>query len=368
MRRLDAYTLIGGIGGDTYYLDDGLDIIIEDNNAGLDSVYSQASYQLTAHVEELWLKGAAINGIGNALDNNIYGNAANNRLDGGLGADYMEGGAGDDTYVVNQVEDEVHEYEFNQGETLNGIDTIESSVTYTLGENLENLMLVGTAAINGTGNLANNRLVGNSGANILNGGAGNDTYVVGTGDTVTELANEGIDTIESNITWTLGSHVEKLILTGTAAINGTGNTLANTIIGNSAINTLNGATGADLLIGGQGSDIYVVDNLSDVTTENINEGIDSIQSSITWTLAANVENLTLIGSTAINGTGNSLDNTLTGNSAKNILKGGAGNDIYVVGTGDTITENINEGIDSVQSSVSWTLAANVENLTLTGTS
>ncbi len=111
------------------------------------------------------------------------------------------------------------------------------------------------------------------------------------GDIVTELAAEGTDAIQSAITWTLGTNVENLTLTGTAAINGTGNTLNNVLTGNAAANTLtggagndtlNGGAGADALVGGLGDDIYVVDAAGDVITEAAGEGTDSVQSSITY--------------------------------------------------------------------------------------
>ena len=246
------------------------------------------------------------------------------------------------------------------------------------------------------GNSAANTLTGGAGADTMIGGAGNDIYVVdNTGDVITENANEGTDLVQAGVTYTLAANVENLTLTGTTAINGTGNGLDNVLIGNSAVNTLtggagndtlDGGAGADKLIGGLGGDTYVVDNTGDVITENANEGTDLVQSNVTYTLAANVENLTLTGTTAISGTGNALDNVLIGNSAVNTLTGGAGNDTldggagadkliggagddtYVVdNTGDVITENANEGTDLVRSSVTYTLAANVENLTLTGT-
>ena len=92
-----------------------------------------------------------------------------------------------------------------------------------------------------------------------------------------------------------------------------------------------------------------------------------MQSSVSYTLGANVENLTLTGTANINGTGNALDNVITGNSGNNVLAGGAGNDTYIVqNAGDVVTEAANNGTDTVQSSVSYTLGANVENLTLTG--
>ncbi len=356
-----ANVLTGGVGNDTYIVDGG-DTIVELANEGTDQVMSSATFTLGANVENLTLMGTdAINGTGNALDNILSGNAGSNTLDGGIGADWMIGYGGDDTYVIDNVGDTAEE------EAAEGIDTVQSSLTYTLGANIENLTLTGSSAINGTGNSLSNVLTGNSAANVLTGGAGNDTYVVGTGDTVTESSGQGTDTVQSSVTWTLGANLENLTLTGIAAINGTGNTLNNTLVGNSGANVLSGGTGADAMSGGAGDDTYVVDNAGDTVTENVNEGVDMVQSSLTYTVGANVENLTLTGTTAINGTGNALDNVLTGNSAANVLTGGAGNDTYVVGTGDTVTEAAGAGSDSVQSSVTWTLGANLENLTLTGT-
>ncbi|MBE9236583.1 calcium-binding protein [Anabaena aphanizomenioides LEGE 00250] len=242
--------------------------------------------------------------------------------------------------------------------------------------------------------------MGTTGADTLIGLAGNDTYTVNhVGDIVTEALNEGTDLVNASISYTLTNHVENLTLTGTTAINGTGNTGNNTLTGNTGNNilvggdgndTLNGGAGTDTLIGGTGNDIYVVDTTTDTITENANEGTDTIQSSVTFTIASltNIENLTLTGTTAINGTGNAGNNTLTGNTGNNILVGGdgndtlngragtdtliggTGNDIYVVDTTtDTITENANEGTDTIQSSVTFTIASltNIENLTLTGT-
>ncbi len=157
-------------------------------------------------------------------------------------------------------------------------DTITAAVTTTLPANVENLTLTGTAAINGTGNAGNNVITGNSGNNTLNGGAGNDT--------------------------------------------------------------LNGGAGIDTLIGGLGNDIYIVDSITDIITENASAGTDTIQSSVTYTIAAlnNVENLTLTGAAAINGTGNAGNNVITGNTANNLLNGGGGNDTLNGGAGiDTLT-------------------------------
>ncbi|MFI3198172.1 MAG: calcium-binding protein [Methylococcaceae bacterium] len=265
----------------------------------------------------------AINGTGNAFNNVITGNTAANTLNGGTGTDSLTGGLGNDVYMVDNTGDVVTE----SSTLATEIDSVNSSISYTLGANLEKLTLTGTTAINGIGNTLNNTLTGNAGANTLNGGTGadsligglgNDVYMVdNTGDVVTEtstLATE-VDSVNSSVTYTLSANLENLTLTETAAINGTGNTLNNVLTGNTGSNTLNGAAGADSFIGGLGNDVYVVDNTGDVVTENANEGTDTVQSSITYSLGANLENLTLTGTTAINGTGNAFNNVLTGNAA-----------------------------------------------------
>lgn len=256
-----------------------------------------------------------------------------------------------------------------------GTDTVLSSVSFTLPGSVENLTLTGGGPIGAFGNALDNVLIGNSSPNILNGfsgndvldggagddslygGQGDDTYVVDSaGDLVVENANinEGIDLIQSAISMTLGNFFENLTLTGTAAITGTGNTLDNVLIGNGANNTLTGNAGhdtldgqggADKMNGGDGDDFYVVDNVGDTVTEKANAGTDKVNSSIGFTLGSNVENLTLLGDVAINGTGNTANNVLEGNSGANVLTGnggsdtltgGAGNDTLIGGTGGDI--------------------------------
>ena len=244
---------------------------------------------------------------------------------------------------------------------------MRSSVTATLGTNLENLVLIGYASIDGTGNSAantltgnpaNNRLDGGSGSDTMIGGQGDDTYVVAqTGDVVTEATNEGVDLVQSSITYTLTANVESLTLVGASAISGTGNALNNILLGNSANNTLTGGAGADTLDGGSGTDtmrggagddLYVVAQSSDVVTENANEGVDTVRAAITHTLATNVENLELTGTSALNGTGNTLNNVLTGNTAANTLTGAAGNDTLTGGGGaDIYSYSSGHGADTI---------------------
>jgi Ca2+-binding RTX toxin-like protein len=162
---------------------------------------------------------------------------------------------------------------------------------------------------------------------------------------VIEGSNAGIDTELSDVTTTLSANVEFLVLTGTNAINGTGNNLANGITGNVAANMLNGGMGTDILAGLDGNDTYVVDHTGDLVIELANNGVDTVQSSVTYTLATNVENLTLIGTTAINGTGNTLDNFVLGNSATNVLTGANGNDTLRGGMGND-TMNGGSGNDT----------------------
>ncbi len=228
--------------------------------------------------------------------------------------------------------------------------------------------LAGTDTLNG--NAGNDTLDGGASADKLAGGLGDDTYVVDvTGDVVTEAANAGTDLVKSTITYTLGANLENLTLTGTTAINGTGNALNNVLMGNSGKNTLtggdgddvlNGGAGTDTLVGGNGNDTYFLDVSTDVVTEAVNAGTDTVNAAFTYTLSANLENLTLTGMTAINGTGNASANTLMGNTGVNVLTGNAGNDVldgkagadsliggtgndtYKLGRGygaDTITEN-----------------------------
>lgn len=387
-----ADRLFGDAGNDSYVIDDAGDQIWERADywddtvyrwrfSGVDTVLSTLSYTLGDNLENLVLTGGdAINGTGNSLNNTLTGNQSANILDGGAGADSLIGGAGDDTYIIDNAGDKVTEL------ADEGTDTVQSTVTYSLSDNVENLTLKGNAAIDGRGNNLNNILIGNAGSNVLDGGAGDDVYYVSAGDTVVEHDHQGLDTVVSSNSWTLGANLEKLVLDGSATANGTGNSADNELIGNSSDNSLDGKIGKDRMLGGSGNDTYLVDNPNDVVIENLSEGIDLVQSSVSYALTANLENLSLTGAAAINGTGNDLDNVLTGNGAGNVLRGKAGNDVldgalgkdkliggtgndtYIVeNLGDKIIENVDEGDDTVRSSITFTLSNHLENLTLIGT-
>ncbi|WP_246015744.1 beta strand repeat-containing protein, partial [Azospirillum griseum] len=425
---LGVDTLIGGAGNDLYRIDDVADLVVENAGEGVDEVRTSLSaFTLSPNVEVLTYTGAGdFNGVGGAGNDTLHGGggadtlvgaagndsldggagadvldggSGNDTLNGGLGADSMAGGTGNDTYYVDDVADVVTEL------SSEGSDTVRSALDYTLGDHVEALVLTGSA-LTGTGNGLNNNLTGTTadnlltgldgndtlnggaGADTLIGGTGNDTYVVdNVGDVLVELPGEGVDTVQSSITHTLLADFENLTLTGSAAITGTGNAVNNALTGNGAANlltgldgddTLNGGAGADTLVGGVGDDLYVVDNAGDVVTEWTGEGVDTVNASVSWALGDHVEKLTLTGAASINGTGNALDNVLTGNGGANILDGGlgadtlvggAGNDVYLVdNAGDVVTEAAGQGTDEVRTALAaYTLGANVETLTYTGT-
>ncbi|EPR18895.1 calcium-binding protein [Sphingobium indicum IP26] len=245
--------------------------------------------------------------------------------------------------------------------------------------------------------LAGNDVIdGGAGADYMDGGAGNDSFYVdtwsddgfaGNDDQVIELAGGGSDLVYASVSYRLAANVEKLTLTGAAAINGMGNELTNTITGNDAANMLSGGLGADILYGmggadalyggddndtlfggdgddmlvgglgddyldggagadsmtgGLGNDSYIVDSWSDdgnsanddLIVELAGEGTDQVSASVSYKMAAEIEKLVLTGTDSIDGIGNDIANTMTGNSGNNGLWGGLGNDTLLGNGGD----------------------------------
>ena len=178
-------------------------------------------------------------------------------------------------------------------------------------------------------------LDGGSGADTLRGGIGNDVYLVDNlADRIEEGVNAGHDQVRSSVSYALADNVEDLTLTGTANLDGTGNSGMNMVVGNSGDNRLDGGLGRDFLVGGMGDDRFVVDDVGDITREAVDAGSDTVESSISWTLQANTEALLLSGTAAINGNGNALHNLVRGNTGNNTLTGGSGNDVLEGGAGD----------------------------------
>ncbi|MFD1975148.1 beta strand repeat-containing protein [Mesorhizobium kowhaii] len=338
-----ADTMQGGIGNDTYYVDNAGDHVIEVNGQGTDNVQAYVSFNLSGQeLENLQLRSAAsINGTGNSIANVITGNSGNNIIDGLLGADTMSGSTGNDTYYVDNAGD--HVIEANGG----GTDNVQSYVSFNLsGQELENLALRGGASINGTGNSIANIITGNSGNNIIDGllgadtmsGAqGNDTYYVdNAGDHVIEVNGQGTDNVQAYVSFNLsGQELENLALRTGASINGTGNSIANIITGNSGNNIIDGLLGADTMSGAQGNDTYYVDNAGDHVVELNGQGTDNVQAYVSFNLSGQeLENLALRSAASINGTGNSIANTIAGNSGANIINGLLGNDTLSGSTGN----------------------------------
>jgi len=189
-------------------------------------------------------------------------------------------------------------------------------------------------------------LVSKPGNDVLTGTPSNNdtvTYASATAPITVSLAigvqqntgGAGLDTL-INIENLVGSSFNDNLI---------GNTKNNSLNGRAGNDTLDGGVGSDSMIGGLGNDSFVVNVVGDVVTENLNEGTDTVNSSVTYTLPANVENLTLTGASPINGTGNGLVNTITGNAANNQLNGGAGNDTINGGIGiDRLTGGIGNDI------------------------
>ena len=246
----------------------------------------------------------------------LVGTAGANTLTGGAGNDTLSGLGGND--VLNGLGGADQLFGGDGNDILNG------------GNDPDSL----------DGGAGNDTLNGGLGADAMVGGAGNDTFVVDNlGDTVSEALNGGVDLVQTTLaSYTLGANVENLTFTGAGNFTGTGNTLANTITGGAGNDLLDGGAGIDRLVGGLGDDTYVVDNAGDVVVEATAGGTDTVRATAaSYTLGANVENLTYIGAGNFTGTGNGLANIITGAAGNDTLNGDGGNDQLLGGLGsDTL--------------------------------
>ncbi len=413
--------LAGEAGDDTYILEAGNATLLEVAGDGIDTVrVNIASYTLGADFENLIYTGnAAFNGVGNSANNLLVGGAGADTLDGGAGDDILDGahgddvlrgGTGNDTYHVDAAGDVLIET------SSGGIDSVVTSVgSFTLANYFENLSYSGNASFTGTGNTLANVMVGGAGNDTLDGrtgadhmsaAGGDDIYVVdNVGDVVNESSQGGTDTVRTTLlSYTLGSEVENLVFIGSGSFIGTGNAAANQLSSASGADVLDGGAGADNMSAGAGNDTYVVDDSGDVVSEALAAGTDTVRSAIaSYTLGANLENLIITRNSGALATGNELLNTLTGGSGADQLSGlagndilnggdgadllfggdgndtlnggsgadfmagGLGNDIFVVDdAGDVVSEELGAGSDTLRVGIAnYTMSANIEILTVT---
>ncbi len=309
---------------------------------------ADAAGNITTAVPTVWLGTNGADAISGTAGNDLlYGFAGNDTLSGGPGSDVLIGGSDNDTYVIADSLDTVIE------QVGGGIDRVQASISYSLvGKEVEHLTLTGTSGLSGTGNAADNVIAGNGASNNLSGGEGNDSLNGGAGN-----------------------------------------------------DTLAGGIGIDTLVGGSGNDIYVIVDPLDVLVEQSGGGTDRVNAAVSYSLAGSqIENLTLTGTTSINGTGNASNNVIIGNNGANTLSGevandtlsgglgndtllggdgndsinggggadsmvgGTGNDIFVVDNIlDSVLEQAGGGTDRVNASISYSLLGSaIETLTLTG--
>ena len=292
---------------------------------------------------------------GNDVANQLFGNAGMDTLIGSGGNDILDGGAGDDVEVGGDGNDtfmagiDAGRDSFDGG---NGIDTItyaeaKAAVTVKLGAGIAAGSAAGDAAGIGSdvfesietviGSSFNDKLSGSTGADTFIGGAGNDTINGGGGfDTASYAGAKAAVTVNLALTSaqnTGGGGTDTL----SALENLIGTAFNDTLTGNKSANVLDGSAGTDTMAGGLGNDTYRVDVTGDTVSEAVDAGRDLVISGASFTLGANLENLTLSGAAAINGTGNAVANTIRGNAGANVLSGGGANDQLIGGAGaDTL--------------------------------
>lgn len=392
-------------------------------------IYSHGNIGVTGNAKANRLYGGSGNNTidGGGGDDLLWAGAGNDILIGGAGNDYLDGvsgnnilrgGSGNDTYVIHGAGDIIDE----QGNRDTGdIAASESSMDISkVGAGaIEIARLRGSANASLTGNASANRLAGNNGDNVLNGaggddilngrggsdtllggagkdwlngaegddilrgGSGNDTYIIDSaGDIVDEEGNnDTFDQVRIGFSTDLatfaGGKIEYLVLTGTDAIDGWGNSAVNWILGNENANVIDGREGDDVLagyggndtllggdgrdwiegragddildggagndnlLGGSGNDIYILADTNDVISEGGNKDTgDEIRAAFSINLAdydgGSIENVTLKGTADLNAAGTAVNNKLIGNDGANLLDGGEGEDYLDGGSGNDI--------------------------------
>jgi Ca2+-binding RTX toxin-like protein len=373
-----ADTMIGGLGNDVYYVDNAGDVVQESAGGGVDTVYSYVTYTLPTELDHLRIVGTGVvDATGNTLNNTIYagdgdnvmdgaggtdtvtyqyalgavtvnlglttvqatggsgndvvrnfegflgssfndvvtGTDAANTLNGNGGADTMTGGLGGDSYYVDNVGDVIIEV---VSTATSGTDHVNTYIDYTLGADIESGRILGSGAINLTGNDLSNTLYAGDGNNVIDGRLGTDTLTYSTsllGGVTVDLSLATAQVTGGSGTDTI-LNIESLI----------GTTFNDVLIGDAGANSLNGNTGADSMSGGAGNDSYYVDNAADTVVELAAGGVDTVFAYISYTMAAEVEQARMLATGAANLSGNNLDNLIYAGAGDNVINGGAGID------------------------------------------
>jgi len=360
-------TLEGGLGNDTYIINNINAKIIEDSDAGIDTVSfgnnSITTYSLTSNVENLSESSntSSLNITGNSLSNCITTGSGNDTIDGGGGNDTLIGGLGDDTYYLD-INSNIIELAYGGRDTIklksDFSGTVVNLSNYANIENIDASLKTSALTLTGTssaniikGGSDNDTIDGGTGADTLIGGLGNDTYIIDdVKDIITETAGGGTDTAKlsnssvlKNLSIANFDNVENIDCSSSAsALTLTGNSSVNTIKGGSGNDTIDGGTGADTLIGGLGNDTYIVDDANDVITEASSAGTDIVELSSSSSLTGlslasylNVENIDCSSSVySLTLTGDNFANTIKGGTGNDSLDGAAGNDTLDGGNGN----------------------------------
>ena len=299
------------------------------------SLYNDTAAYGDAEGDEL---NSIENVTGSTKADNLWGNDGTNVLKGMNGNDSLKGFGGNDTLLGGNQNDQLY--------GMNGVDSLN-------------------------GEAGNDTLDGGAGADTMTGGTGNDTFIVNdAGDTVTEVASGGIDTVKAALSYTLSAEVETLRTTndaGTGAINLTGNGVNNYVVGNAGVNVLDGKGGVDTMQGLGGNDTYYVDSAGDAIFEAASAGGDTVRTTVDHQLTAGqeIEALTTTdnnGVGAINLTGNGNAQTIVGNAGFNMLQGLGGDD-YLQGMAGHDTLTGGAGNDKFLFNTTLNAATNVDTIT-----